>query len=116
MSAACGVGTPLHLRRPASRVVSFLGDATRPAASSPACRCIPTTSSGCNPTFSDTGHDRGLRQGSVEVPVPTISVFYGIVIAMFFNDHDPPHFHARYAESHSMAQGLQPLKPIEPLP
>jgi hypothetical protein len=24
--------------------------------------------------------------------------FYGIVIAMFFNDHDPPHFHARYAE------------------
>ena len=30
--------------------------------------------------------------------VPTISVFYGIVIAMFFNDHDPPHFHARYAE------------------
>jgi len=48
--------------------------------------------------------------------VPTISVFYGIVIAMFFNDHDPPHFHARYAESHSMVQGLQPLKPIEPLP
>ncbi len=30
--------------------------------------------------------------------MPTISVFYGIVIAMFFNDHDPPHFHARYAE------------------
>ena len=30
--------------------------------------------------------------------LPTISAFYGIVIAMFFNDHDPPHFHARYAE------------------
>ncbi len=30
--------------------------------------------------------------------MPTISVFYGIVIAMYFNDHDPPHFHARYAE------------------
>ncbi len=30
--------------------------------------------------------------------MPTISVFYGIVIAMFFNDHNPPHFHARYAE------------------
>ena len=30
--------------------------------------------------------------------MPTISVFYGIVIAMFYNDHDPPHFHARYAE------------------
>jgi hypothetical protein len=33
--------------------------------------------------------------------VPTISVFYGIVIAMFFNDHDPPHVHARYAEHHA---------------
>ena len=22
----------------------------------------------------------------------------GIVIAMFFDDHDPPHFHARHAE------------------
>jgi hypothetical protein len=30
--------------------------------------------------------------------VPTISTFYGIVIAMFFNDHEPAHFHARYAE------------------
>lgn len=30
--------------------------------------------------------------------MPTISVFYGIVIAMFYNDHEPPHFHARYAE------------------
>jgi len=30
--------------------------------------------------------------------MPTISVFYGIVIAMFYDDHQPPHFHARYAE------------------
>ena len=28
--------------------------------------------------------------------MPTISVFYGIVIRMFFNDHAPPHFHAEY--------------------
>jgi Domain of unknown function (DUF4160) len=28
----------------------------------------------------------------------TISVFYGIVIKMFFNDHVPLHFHAEYAE------------------
>jgi hypothetical protein len=27
--------------------------------------------------------------------VPTISRFYGIVIYMNYNDHDPPHFHAR---------------------
>lgn len=30
--------------------------------------------------------------------MPTISSFYGIVIRMFFSDHDPPHFHAQYAE------------------
>jgi len=86
--------------------------------------------------------------------VPTISVFYGIVVAMFFNDHDPPHFHARYAEYRArvaistgdlldgdlpprasrlvkewselhrqdleedwrLAQELEPLKQIEPLP
>ena len=86
--------------------------------------------------------------------MPTISAFYGIVIAMFFNDHDPPHFHARYAEYRArvgiatgdlldgrlpprairlvkewtelhraeleedwrLAQELQPLRPIEPLP
>jgi len=30
--------------------------------------------------------------------MPTISAFYGILIRMFFNDHLPPHFHARYGE------------------
>jgi hypothetical protein len=29
--------------------------------------------------------------------VPRISAFYGIVIDMYFGDHAPPHFHARYA-------------------
>ena len=30
--------------------------------------------------------------------MPRISAFYGIVIAMFYADHPPPHFHARYGE------------------
>jgi hypothetical protein len=30
--------------------------------------------------------------------VPRISSFYGIVIAMYYRDHHPPHFHAIYAE------------------
>ncbi len=30
--------------------------------------------------------------------VPSISRFFGIVIAMYFDDHGPPHFHARHAE------------------
>ena len=28
--------------------------------------------------------------------MPTISMFFGIVIKMFFDDHNPPHFHAEY--------------------
>lgn len=30
--------------------------------------------------------------------MPVISRFLGIVIAMFWNDHAPPHFHAKYGE------------------
>lgn len=30
--------------------------------------------------------------------MPRISAFYGIVIAMYYRDHAPPHFHAIYGE------------------
>ena len=30
--------------------------------------------------------------------MPTISMFYGVMIQMFWNDHAPPHFHALYGE------------------
>jgi len=30
--------------------------------------------------------------------MPEISRFYGIVIKMFFDDHNPPHLHALYGE------------------
>jgi len=30
--------------------------------------------------------------------MPTISMFYGIIIQMFWDDHAPPHFHATYGE------------------
>jgi hypothetical protein len=30
--------------------------------------------------------------------VPEISRFFGIVIGMFYDEHGPPHFHARYGE------------------
>lgn len=29
--------------------------------------------------------------------MPRVSAFYGIVIEMYFADHPPPHFHARYS-------------------
>jgi len=28
--------------------------------------------------------------------MPAISIFFGIVIKMFYNDHEPAHFHAEY--------------------
>lgn len=28
--------------------------------------------------------------------MPVISMFFGIVIRMFYEDHPPPHFHAEY--------------------
>ena len=34
--------------------------------------------------------------------MPTISVFYGIVIQMFWRDHAPPHFPALYAEHEAL--------------
>jgi hypothetical protein len=30
--------------------------------------------------------------------MPEISRFFGIIIAMFYDDHNPPHFHVRYGE------------------
>jgi len=29
--------------------------------------------------------------------MPIISRFFGIIIAVFYDDHNPPHFHARYS-------------------
>jgi hypothetical protein len=30
--------------------------------------------------------------------LPEISRFLGIIIVMYYNDHAPPHFHARYGD------------------
>ncbi len=30
--------------------------------------------------------------------MPEICRFYGIIIGMFYNEHYPPHFHAKYGE------------------
>ena len=30
--------------------------------------------------------------------MPTISIFYGILIKMYYDDHNPPHFHAFYGD------------------
>lgn len=28
--------------------------------------------------------------------MPILSMFFGIIITMYYDDHDPPHFHAEY--------------------
>ena len=30
--------------------------------------------------------------------MPQISRFFGIIISMYYDDHNPPHFHATYGE------------------
>ncbi len=30
--------------------------------------------------------------------MPEISRFYGIIIAMYYNEHNPPHFHVKYGD------------------
>ena len=30
--------------------------------------------------------------------MPRVSEFFGIIIAMYYHDHSPPHFHAIYGE------------------
>ncbi len=40
--------------------------------------------------------------------MPTISVFFGIVIMMHYDDHAPPHFHVKYGEFEAMIR-IEPL-------
>lgn len=34
--------------------------------------------------------------------MPTISEFFGILILMYYSDHAPPHFHARYGDDEAL--------------
>jgi hypothetical protein len=34
--------------------------------------------------------------------MPQISRFYGIVIGMYFDEHNPPHFHAKYSSNEAV--------------
>ena len=35
-------------------------------------------------------------EGMEELVMPEISLFYGIRVTMYYDDHNPPHFHAEY--------------------
>lgn len=44
--------------------------------------------------------------------MPTISEFFGILILMYYDDHNPPHFHAKYAEFESLIQ-ISPISVLK---
>lgn len=43
--------------------------------------------------------------------MPEISRFYGIIIRMYYNEHNPPHFHADY-EGESAEYSIETLELI----
>jgi hypothetical protein len=44
--------------------------------------------------------------------MPEISRFYGIIIRMYFNEHEPPHFHAEYGAQQALI-AIESLAVIE---
>jgi hypothetical protein len=40
--------------------------------------------------------------------MPEISRFFGIIVQMYYNDHNPPHFHVRYADQKALI-GIETL-------
>lgn len=44
--------------------------------------------------------------------MPEVSRFFGIVVRMYFDDHNPPHFHAIYAEDEAQI-GIDPIVVLE---
>jgi len=44
--------------------------------------------------------------------MPEVSRFFGIVIRMYFDDHNPPHFHATYGGSEAQI-AIDPILVLE---
>jgi hypothetical protein len=44
--------------------------------------------------------------------MPELCRFYGIIIAMFYSEHNPPHFHARYGDDR-VAIEIKTMKILE---
>ncbi len=36
--------------------------------------------------------------------MPTIADFYGVTIQMYYDEHEPPHFHARYGGAKALVR------------
>jgi hypothetical protein len=44
--------------------------------------------------------------------MPSISEFYGIIIYMYWNEHNPPHFHAKYQDKEAVVN-INSLEVVE---
>ena len=44
--------------------------------------------------------------------MPRVCEFFGILVAMYHNDHNPPHFHAEYA-GHEASFSIHTLDVLE---
>lgn len=44
--------------------------------------------------------------------MPRLSQFFGIIISMYYDDHNPPHFHAVYA-SQEAELSIDPIRIIQ---
>lgn len=49
--------------------------------------------------------------------MPEISSFFGVRVTMYYDDHNPPHFHAEYQDNKilDLAKNDMPLNKIAPL-
>jgi hypothetical protein len=59
---------------------------------------VPTPTAGVPGPIAILDSRRSVGPWPDHGRVPRISTFYGIVIAMYYLDHAPPHFHAIYGE------------------
>lgn len=74
----------------------------------------PSYARNCGGRAGTRPPDWGENNERIELQqtVPTLSVFFGIVIRMYYDDHPPPHFHAIYGEFEAHI-GLDPLEVIK---
>lgn len=91
-------------KRPNHRVRT--GRGTIASSSGRACRRLRSGRSGCQ---RRTIALCWRRQNPM---MPVVARFYGIVIKIYFSDHNPPHFHAVYGEYNGLFD-IQTLEMIE---
>lgn len=61
-------------------------------------RLVPSAGSASKRSYEQVFDDAERRRSADVAGMPEISRFFGIVIRMFWQEHEAPHFHAQYGE------------------